>query len=413
MAKDVQVDVTGSGKPIVFYIANSWNLNTGYAKCVREICNRIGLHDYEICHMGQHSLGDAYKPEGWNFTVHPLKDEGTVLLQHQIDQLHPAAVIFQDDLFTLVDEGINRIDFSNTKLILYSALDGEPLADNAHLILDKADKIIAMTEWGKGVLEGAGYEDIEVIYHGLDTDIWKPEPDKEKRKVELGNFLSGLFQHQVDFTNKFIVYTSGRNTLRKNIPEAIHAFIKFAKDIPEAQMIIHSVKYMRPDNMLPLYVKQFCKIEGADFNDIQNRIIFYPAQSFQRACPESQMVVLANIADVFFTMSWGEGFGMQMLESMAVGTPVISAEYSTPTELIGDKRGMLVKCDRWLYVQRGIGHNLPNVDDAASKLNDAYKLWKKGELETKYKDECIKFATQFTWDNVCQDWVRIIKEVIE
>lgn len=839
MGQDVQVSMD-SGKPVIFWISNSWNLNTGYAKCCREICKRLSA-DFEIMHIGQHSLGDAYKPEGWNFTVHPLRDDGQLLLQHQIDQIQPIAVLIQDDLFPLVDEGVHKIDFSKTKLILYCldkdslvmtqtgykkiqdiqkdelvysvnentgnlelkpvtnvihtkskdwirfkrkghdlnvtanhkmlikdskdkiirlaasdlyqllpttpqpdycfvdwkeqwtnstgaeffnlydlfsnsaqiyfiptktmaelrtsikniypeffsptthkktcaeyahadnkkfykktlgeiysaglslekidslnaceiyikdtprnqnvipyrvlmdefasligwyvsegfihrnningydsdyieicqsktknkqkfeeivmlvkklgfnyseqkqcirifaktltdwfetncgkysknkklpnlnlsnqgrinlfnalisgdghigksgvnyvtiskqlcdqvltlgtglgysgcvdelsenkcfgkthkrpiytvrfikpvteymvksnlkeetldydkdaycievadnhnflatssskfrpivvgncAIDGEPLADNSHQILDKTDKIVAMSEWGKSIIEADGYEDVSVIYHGVDTSVWKPITDIEKRTEELQTFLSRILGKKVDLKKKFVVFTSGRNTLRKNIPDAIHAFMIFATGKKDVRMVIHSISYNRGDNPLSLYVDIFAKELGWSKEEVAEKILFYPAQSFQRACPESQMITLSSVADVYFTMAWGEGFGMQMLEAMSVGTCVISSEYSTPTELVGDERGMLVKTDRLVYVQRGIAHRIPNIDDAVMKLNTAYKLWQKGELKKKYSANCIGFANKYTWDAVCLQWKKLIHEV--
>ena len=409
MARDVQYNI-GNGKPIIFWISNSWNMNTGYAKCCREICHRLGK-DFEVLHLGQHSLGDAYKPEGWDFSVHPLKDDGLLLLPHQIAQIKPAAILIQDDLFPLVDEKVHEIDFSETKLIMYAATDGEPLADNAHLMLDKCNQIVAMTNWGKEVIEREGYEDVAVIYHGVDTNVWKPM-DRNKMKKDLSTFLTNVYHKPIDVNNKFIVFTSGRNSMRKNMPDSIMSFMRFAKDKPDALMIIHSIQYDKGDSALANYVIEFAKQLGMDIEEAKKKVIFYPAQSFQRACPESQMVALSNVADVYFTMAYGEGFGMQMLEAMACGTPVISSEYSTPTELVGTERGFLIKANRMLYVTRCIGHKLCDLDDAVLQLNKAYGLWKKGELRDKFSKNCIDFAQKHTWDLKVKEWKNLINEVI-
>ena len=102
-----------------------------------------------------------------------------------------------------------------------------------------------------------------------------------------------------------------------------------------------------------------------------------------------------------------------MLEVMACGTPVISNEYSSPKELIGNnERGFLVKAERWVYVNKGIGHKLPDVDDAVIQLDKAYKLWQKGELKSKFSKKCIDFAKQYDWDIICKEWKKLIEEVV-
>lgn len=56
---------------------------------------------------------------------------------------------------------------------------------------------------------------------------------------------------------------------------------------------------------------------------------------------DADLPALYNLASVFAFPSWYEGFGVPLLESMACGTPVISADNSSLPEVVGDA-GLLV-----------------------------------------------------------------------
>ena len=56
---------------------------------------------------------------------------------------------------------------------------------------------------------------------------------------------------------------------------------------------------------------------------------------------DRDLPALYNLASVFAFPSWYEGFGVPLLESMACGTPVVSADNSSLPEVVG-KAGLLV-----------------------------------------------------------------------
>jgi len=400
-----------SNKLRVFWLANSWNTNTGYAKCAREILSRIGK-EFEVFHVGQQSYGEMYKPEGFEFFVLPYKDNGAVMLQHQLDLFEPDILIIQDDLFPLVSEGIHNINFKKTKLCLYAAVDGEPLAWSANQILDKADKIVAMTNYGKRVLNEAGYEDLSVIYHGVDINMFKPMMMKDVAKEQLGNWLSTVWKKPITLKGKCLFYACGRNSTRKDFLSLFRAWGKFAKGKEDVMLLVNSINYNANDLSHFDMISKHIPYEGGESDLLWKKICFFPAQTYFRGAPEEQVGKMTATADAHVTTAFGEGFGMVMLESMACGVPVISNSYSTPPELIGNnERGLLAKSKDMLFLSWGIGHCPVDVDDFANKLEEFYQLWKSGKHDERFMEPCLKFAKSYTWDRVAEDWKTLIKDV--
>jgi glycosyltransferase involved in cell wall biosynthesis len=56
---------------------------------------------------------------------------------------------------------------------------------------------------------------------------------------------------------------------------------------------------------------------------------------------DDELPALYSAASAFAFPSWYEGFGLPILEAMACGTPVVAADNSSLTEVVGDA-GLLV-----------------------------------------------------------------------
>ena len=67
-----------------------------------------------------------------------------------------------------------------------------------------------------------------------------------------------------------------------------------------------------------------------------------------------QLVGLYNLCDVFVYPTWGEGFGFQPLEALAMGTPVIStAEWSDYKKYIPFQVDSILSANPWPAVHPG------------------------------------------------------------
>jgi alpha-1,3-rhamnosyl/mannosyltransferase len=89
-------------------------------------------------------------------------------------------------------------------------------------------------------------------------------------------------------------------------------------------------------------------------------------------------------ANLFFFPSWVEGFGIPILEAMATGTPVVTADQSAPAEVAGDAALLADPFD-----EVALGEALQRLDREATLRSD---LIEKGR----------KRAAAFTWQRCAQ-----------
>ena len=145
---------------------------------------------------------------------------------------------------------------------------------------------------------------------------------------------------------------------------------------------------------LPIH---FWKI-GADFNVEQKRFIqstglnSYVAYLGQP--DENTLIQIYNAADCLMAPSLYEGFGLTILEAMACGTPVITANVSAMPEVAGDAAilvdplniGEIVQAVRYLYTHP----------------DDYQVLAHKG----------LDRARRFTWENTAEQVARVYEQVL-
>jgi D-inositol-3-phosphate glycosyltransferase len=108
---------------------------------------------------------------------------------------------------------------------VYTPIDSYGIFPELNASVSEWDGLATYTEFGKEELIKMGYEKpISVIPHGTDFSKFFPMDPLECRK-ELGVP-----------EDAFIVFNGNRNQPRKRIDLTIKAFIKFAKDKPDARL---------------------------------------------------------------------------------------------------------------------------------------------------------------------------------
>lgn len=103
--------------------------------------------------------------------------------------------------------------------------------------------------------------------------------------------------------------------------------------------------------------------------------------------PEADKPYLLKLARVFVWPSLYEGFGLPVLEAMAVGTPVLTSNVSSLPEVVGEA-GLLV--------------NPYNIDDIADGIT---KLHTDDSLRSHYISKGLEHSKRFTWEK-CADIVK-------
>lgn len=158
------------------------------------------------------------------------------------------------------------------------------------------------------------------IPHAVNTDIFKPMSQEERRQLREANF-------HPDDLDKFVIFWNNRNARRKQSGTLIWWFKEWMEE-KNLQGKVQLIMHTEPKD-----------VHGQDLNHIvdrlglNNREVLFSTQKM----PLDKMPTLYNLADVTVNISDAEGFGLATLESLACGVPIVVTETGGLQEQV--KRG--------------------------------------------------------------------------
>ncbi|OGF23695.1 hypothetical protein A3H66_03305 [Candidatus Falkowbacteria bacterium RIFCSPLOWO2_02_FULL_45_21] len=185
---------------------------------------------------------------------------------------------------------------------------------SAKFALKHARVIIAVSEFTKREMMevyGASQAKIEVVYNGFNADLYKPIAAKHE---------TGRVLRKYGIKPPYIFYV-GRLEKKKNIARLIYALAimreKYGKInhklvlVGNAGLGFDEVKYM---------IEEF---------DLNNDVII------TGWVPERDMPYIYNGASLFVFPSLYEGFGIPLVQAMAVGVPIAASDIASIREIAG------------------------------------------------------------------------------
>ncbi|MGQ9565286.1 MAG: glycosyltransferase family 4 protein [Candidatus Bathyarchaeales archaeon] len=191
------------------------------------------------------------------------------------------------------------------------------LVDLDRIVTNRADKVIAVSQFTKNALTSAyriPLQKIHVIYNGIYSDQYtctKAEIEEAKQNLNI--------------ENAFTILYVGRVEQRKGLIYLLEAFARLAKDYICKLIIAGDGKQTQ--------LKQHAQTLG-----IKEKIIF------TGKVDHDTLKRLYNICDVFVLPSLLEGFGLTILEAMAAGKPVVATNVGGIPEIMKNNvHGKLVE----------------------------------------------------------------------
>lgn len=264
--------------------------------------------------------------------------------------------------------------FAFSKKIVVTVHDLTPLKFPEHFPLGKRAKIVWPIQKNalklvnaictdsecsrRDITEITGVGDINVTYLAADC-AFKPIKDVKKLKS---------IKVKYSLPNRFAMYLGGANW-NKNLPTLIRACDKI-----KMPLILVGKELMG---------------QGADFSNIENQPLKFVIDSGAIKLgfvPDEDLVALFNLASVYVQPSYYEGFGLPVLQAMAVGTPVICGKVGSLPEIAGEAA---------TYV------DITSVD----KLALAIKNVKKTGCE-------IAQTKKFSWDKTATETIKIYETIL-
>ena len=241
---------------------------------------------------------------------------------------------------------------------------------------------IAMSQFGRDQLKSAGFSP-RYIPHAIDITTFSPPANHKKQRESIG--LSD---------NTFVVGLNAYNkdVMRKAFGEQMLAFAAFRKRHPDSMLLVHSA-VAEPTAVDLQALAHACGIEKA--------ILFPDQYSYAVGTMTAEnMASWYGALDVLTNCSYGEGFGLPILEAQATGTPVVVTDASSMTELCGS--GWLVPGDKfWVPAHRGWWMR-PDVSSMTAAYESAWQARENGTMPA-LREKARQFALKYDADVVLKE----------
>lgn len=215
---------------------------------------------------------------------------------------------------------------SRIPFVAYVPIEGEPIINSSWRSILSGIDFFTCSEYGAKQVKSSINKDVDFVYHGVDTDVFHPLSEAER----------GQYRERLGWSDKFVVVCVAQNVRRKQLTRLIEA------------MSILKNQYHQRDMVLYLHTVPFQNywLEGWNLPEIAagfgltNEVVFNPLMSgFGKGVPESGdldvpgLRELVGSSDLFVLPSQVEGFGLPIVEAMAVGTPVAVTKYAAGWEV--------------------------------------------------------------------------------
>jgi glycosyltransferase involved in cell wall biosynthesis len=274
--------------------------------------------------------------------------------------------------------------YSRYRTLLWLFTDCEPMSMPDRLFFAQAPGAVPVCASLHGLAQAraAGLQGALYVPPAIDMDEWTPGPREAARGL-LG-LPQDVFIAGIDATNI---------GPRKGWAEQFTAFAEFHGKHPASLLLVHTVPD-HPEGMDLRALARHCGIEDA--------LMFGSHTSMTTA----QMVNWYRSLDVLMQGSYGEGFGLPIIQAHAVGVPVIGTRCSAVTEKIPAGTGYLVGGQPWWNPVHEADWFIPSIRELANALG---KIERRGPWRP---DAIREHALQYDAGHVTRTfWKPILDEV--
>lgn len=236
--------------------------------------------------------------------------------------------------------------------------------------LCRADRIITISEFSKNEIikhTGIPADRIDVIYCGVDRNVFYPKRDKSPLK-ELG----------IRENQKVILYV-GSEEPRKNLRTLIEAVALVRQEVPDIVLLKVGSPGMGGDRKKTLMVIKSYHLEDKVF--------------FTGDIAEEMLAKYYNAADLFVFPSLYEGFGLPIIEAMSCGCPVIAANTTSIPEVANDAAILVPTDDLGKYSEKMI------------------ELFMNEALMNIFREKSLSHAARFSWEDAAEKTLSIYKRI--
>lgn len=376
---------------IVWHSNAPW-ANTGYGQQTAVFAPRLKQLGHDVALSAFWGLGGA-KLEWEGLPTYPADEKwGNLTLPRIAEEWggEEAQVITLMDVWVLDSPSLAKVNIA-----AWTPVDHDPVPPKVAAFFDRTGATpIAMSRFGEQALRDEGLDPLYVP-HGIDTAAFRPQPEVRDEVRELLDVPKDAFLVGMNAANK------GIRPPRKAFPQVFQAFAELRRKHDDAYLFLHTELSGRHEGMNLGALADACGIPS-EF------IKATPPWRYETGLPPGDLAALYAAMDVFANPSYGEGFGIPIVEAQACGIPVIVTNFSAMAELCG--AGWKVGGDRWYDPTQGSFFCCPSVGEITDAMLSAYES--RGDQVMAKRARL--FATDYDADKVlAEHWVPVLDKLEE
>jgi glycosyltransferase involved in cell wall biosynthesis len=371
---------------------NSPGIPTGYGVQADYLVRRLVRHGIKTAVFSNYGLEgrrEVIKTEHGKIDHYPKG-----LSPHSEDVIKPWFDEFMSDklgtkaaVMTLYDVWVyNKLKFDQP-ILSWVPLDHVTMPPAVAHFLNRPNVTpIAMSPHGQRQMKKELEIDSAYIPHAVDTTVFKPT--KNIHGVPTRKFMGvpeDAFLVTMVAANK-----SNGIVHRKAFGEQLLAFSQFRRTHPDAYLYLHTVpsKIYNGFNLAAL-------LPAVGLTD--ESVIIADEDQLRVGYSQKDLAALYTASDVLLAASYGEGFGVPLIEAQACGTKVITGDWTAMPDLVGESSYLVEGQPFWDEPQLAFWQQ-PYVGSIVKALELAY------EAERGTDPVSLDFAQQFGLERVWADY---------
>ncbi len=425
----------------VLVLTDSPKIDTGFGRVGKEIWSYLSsTGKYEVVSIGWFHQ-DNQREVPYPVVSTKRSEKGTITQEDKyahhtfpemLEKFKPDLVWSLGDMW-MIDHIKNSKARDTFEWVGYFPIDGEPVPTKWGEIVEGMDYAVAYGRYGLEVIkQRAPKANLSYIYHGVNTDLFKPFPDeaREDFKKQLlgveGKTVIGIVarnQPRKAFDCLFKAYyhlLSGEYVKCKKcgkVTVSDYDLIKRKATKPTRCSKCNSNNVTKGKKIedIILYLHCASKDCGWDLLDLQDdynlkgEIIFNPELRIGGGVPETTLSAIYNAIDIFTLPTRGEGFGLPILEAMSSGLPVVATDYSAHPEWAKD-------CSLLIPPKALEAEPLTNIRRAVIDMDEyvgaLLSLIEDPELRKEIGLKARAQAEKMSWPIITKQWEELIDGIL-
>lgn len=380
-------------------LSNSPGTPTGYGMQAKHLVEKFTRHGIKTAALSNYGLeGSSQKlqtkhgpidhyPKGWvvgSYDVAPAwyKD----FKNRHPDRKHIGLILFDVWMY-------NTMEWEEP-LYCWVPLDHITMPPDVQRFLRRPNvHPIAMSLHGQRQMEGQGIE-APYIPHVVDTTVMKPTKN-------IDGMPTRKFMGVPD--DAFLVTMVAANKAngavhRKAMAEQIFAFSMFHQKYPDTYLYLHTQDmHLLGGFNIPILLQAV----GLD----ESSVIIADQHQLIMGYPDKSLAAIYTASDVLLSATYGEGFGVPVIEAQACGTKVIASNWAATADLVSESSWLVQGQPFWDHPQSAF-FQIPSIPSIISALELAY------QSERGTDQASIDFAKQFDTERVwAEKWMPLWREV--